>query len=102
MGVSISNPAEAINKALHLSSELATVWASSEIKDKERLQKLVFPEGIVFDKKNGAFRTTKINSVFQLIAGLTRDSEEKQKGQTDEFHRLSLSAEREGFEPPDL
>lgn len=68
----ISNPDFAISKALRLSTELSTVWTSSDIKKKERLQKLVFPEGIVYDRKNNAFRTPKINIIFELIAGLKR------------------------------
>ena len=81
-GSSISNPSVAIAKALDLSLELAPAWASSDVSRKEKLQKLVFPEGIIYDKKIGAFRTTRVNAVFELIASLERISEEKKKGQT--------------------
>lgn len=88
----ISNPDFALNKALELSTELNTVWTSSDVKKKERLQKLVFPEGVVYDRKNNTFRTPKVNVIFELIAGLQRITEENKKGQTDDFHRLSLLA----------
>ena len=78
------------------------LWASSPVKEKERLQKLVFPEGIIYDKEKGAFRTGRVNSVFELIAGLQQNLDQKEKGQTGGKTCLSLSAEREGFEPPDL
>ena len=97
----ISNLSDAISKALDLSLKLAPLWASSDVKDKERLQKLVFPDGIIYEKEKGSFRTERVNSVFELIASLARISGEKQKGQTGVETCLSLSAEREGFEPPE-
>jgi site-specific DNA recombinase len=52
---SIPNPDEAIKNALILSSKLTVVWHSNEIGKKEKLQKLVFPDGIIYDHKNVAF-----------------------------------------------
>jgi site-specific DNA recombinase len=98
----ISNPSEAIDKAISFSLELAPRWHSAEIKDKEKLQKLLFPEGIVYDRKNDAFRTDRINVIFLLLTELQSISANIKKGQTGILDRLSLSAEREGFEPPDL
>lgn len=101
-GNGISNPEKAIEKALQLSTELATVWASSDYGRKEKLQKLIFPEGIFYNRENGSFRTTKMNAVFCLIASLSSNKGQKEKGQTSVETNLSLFAEREGFEPPDL
>jgi site-specific DNA recombinase len=56
------------------------VWSSGDIRAKENLQKLIFPEGIVFDRKIGSFRTPKVNSVFQSIADLNSDSVDNKKG----------------------
>ncbi len=98
-GETISNPEVAIGKAVELSSELATVWDSGGFRDKEKLQKLLFPEGIVFDRKIGAFRTTKVNSIFQLIASLQSIPEHEKRGQTDALHRLSPLADWTGLEP---
>ena len=102
LGFSISNPIAVFEKAINISLELNTTWTSSNIKQKENLQKLLFPAGIVYDRQNGAFRTERVNEVFQLIADLQVVSDIKEKGQTAVTDRLSLSAEREGFEPPDL
>jgi hypothetical protein len=63
----------------------------------EGLQKLLFPEGIYYNKKKEAFRTPKVNSVFQYIASGKLTSEEKEKGTNHFLSGSSLSAEREGF-----
>jgi hypothetical protein len=47
---------------------VATVWVSSPVLAKEKLRKLIFPKGIIYDLKKQAFRITKVNLVFQLIA----------------------------------
>jgi site-specific DNA recombinase len=99
LGSGISNPEEAIGKAIQLSSELATMWTCSDISKKERLQKLIFPDGIIYDRQKSRFRTEKVNIVFALIASLNGDTGKKKKGQTDALASLSLSAEKEGFEP---
>ena len=98
----ISNPEDCINSVLEFSSNLNEIWASSDVSTKERIQKLVFPEGIHYIKQNEAFRTTKVNSVFSCIAQLQSLSGDRKKGTKHSKNDLSPSAEREGFEPPDL
>ena len=95
----ISNPSEATAKALELSLKLAPAWACSDVAAKERLQGLVFPEGIAYDKKTGAFRTTRVNAVFELIASGTQLSALNEKGQTSHEGGLSFSVGKTGFEP---
>ncbi len=76
----ISNLKKSIEEGITFSSKLTTVWTSSPISTKEKLQKLLFPEGIIYSKKNEGFRTEKVNSFFSLIAGGARLSEENKKG----------------------
>lgn len=79
----VSNPTNVFKKALDISMNLATVWDSANVENKEKLQKLVFPEGIVFDKKNGVLQTVRVNVIFELIAvlsGITADNKKRQTG----------------------
>ena len=62
-----------------LIAETRPLLASSEVKDKERLQKLVFPDGIIYGKENGSFRTERVNSAFELMASLAWVTAEKQR-----------------------
>lgn len=94
----ISNPNIAIEKAIGISLELALRWHSSDIKEKEKLQKLVFPEGIFYDRKTGELRTERVNVIFELLCSLDGVSPENEKGQTDILTRLSLSAGWKGLQ----
>jgi site-specific DNA recombinase len=95
----ISNLKKSIREAVTFTSKLATVWTSSPVSTKEKLQRLIFPEGIIYCKKMEAFRTEKVNSFFTLIADTAKDAGENKKGTNKALPCLSPSAESEGFEP---
>lgn len=59
---------------------------------KEKLQKLLFPEGLAYDRQTEAFRTDTINSIIAVIACLTGDSAIMKKGLTTFLSGQSLSA----------
>ncbi len=77
---STSNLEKYIQRSLEYVLELPSVWASSDYVRKRRLQFRVFPEGFYYNKKNDQPRTTKMNSVFTLIARLKGNAEEKETG----------------------
>ena len=87
---SISNPAEAIEKAVQIASELPNLWASYQVGQKEKLQKLLFPDGIIYNRQTGSFRTPKVNAVFATIAGLERLLSKNKTGQ--KHQKVSLSS----------
>ena len=61
-GISISNLKEMINEAVFICQNLRQLWQDGGITLKEALQNLLFPNGLVYDKKNGAFRTPPMPS----------------------------------------
>ena len=71
----------------------------SSISIKEKLQKFVFPSGLVYDKEKGAFRTPQVNIIIAAITSKIGGFPEIKKGLNSFFQAKSLSAEREGFEP---
>jgi site-specific DNA recombinase len=95
----ISNLSESISKILSFSSKLNTVWTSRELKVVEGLQKLIFPQGIYYDKKTREFRTEKVNVIFLHIASVKQTSEGNKKGTNHFLSGSSLSADRTGLEP---
>ena len=98
-GKRVSNLEECIDTTFNFSSKLATAWVSADYTEKQTLQYLVFPDGILYNRKNDECRTPKVNSAFSYIASLQRVSGEKEKRELQfELHVPSLVA-RTGIEP---
>ncbi len=58
--------------AVTYSAKLAPVWSSASYTDKQKLQFLLFPEGIFYNRAEDKCRTTGINPAFAYIAELER------------------------------
>ena len=63
---------------------------------------MLFPEGIYYDRKNGNYRTERVNIVFDLINSITEELEGNIKGQINDEINLSLCVRMKGLEPPRL
>jgi site-specific DNA recombinase len=76
----VSNPENCVDVALHYALNLPSIWEQANYKEKSALQKLLFPEGIYYDKKTDRCRTTRINSVFLQSALPAQDLSNKKTG----------------------
>ncbi len=74
-----SNLEKAVEKGLDIVQNISEVWSSSDYSMKQVLQYLVFPEGILYNKKNDTVRTLKINTLFNAIRYLSINSDENKK-----------------------
>jgi hypothetical protein len=63
-----------LDKALEFACNLLELWQLMDYKGKVRLQKLVYPEGLIYDHKNGTLRTLEINPIFSTIHSLSKDN----------------------------
>ena len=72
-----SNLEIAIKQGLKIAQNIGQVWASSDFDNKTKLQKLVFPEGIAYDRQKNKFQTFRVNTIFSLIADVARVSKTK-------------------------
>ena len=97
----ISNLKEMLNEASLLCRNLRKLWVEGSIGLKEKLQNLIFPLGLVYDKEKGAFRTPDLNYIIAEIARQPGDSALMKKGLPPFLLGKSLSAEEGGFEPPE-
>ena len=97
--VTISNLQEMLNEVVILSRNLCKLWHEGSIGLKEKLQRLLFPSGLVYDKKNGVFRTPELNLIIAEIARHTGDLAKITKGLTPFLIDKSLLAVRTGLEP---
>ena len=95
-----SNLDKFIDKFLEMLPDLANLWDSGTLKAREKLQHLVFPEGIFYDRKSDEVRTVRVNTLFELTRRISDIYEAMKKGHFHDFDEMSLNAEEEGFEPP--
>ena len=94
-----SNLEIAIKKGLKIAQNIGHLWVKSNFDNKTKLQQLVFPEGIAYDRQKNEFRTFWVNTIFALIADLTSTSEQKKIGQPLKIDRSSHFVARRGIEP---
>ena len=66
----VSNLEECVDLAVNFALNLPKKWLSADYVTKQRLQFLLFPEGISYDRKTDRCRTDRINSVFMYFAHL--------------------------------
>lgn len=66
---------------------------------KQKLQYLLFPEGIVYNKKNDQCRTLRVNAVFGYILALSSLSDKKITGNISDDENVSRLVARTGIEP---
>jgi site-specific DNA recombinase len=95
----VSNPNEVSETALKYATNFNEMWASGEYQDKQRFQYLLFPDGLVYDKKKGSCRTERIDSTFLGIVIKSQALANKKIGIPALGLRYSDLVENTGFEP---
>jgi len=71
----ISNLDCYIEKSIELSQNIHNYWHLGSLDVKKKIQKLVFPEGIVIDTTNRTYLTSNVNSFFIAKSKFMRSSE---------------------------
>lgn len=80
----LSNHSEFIDKAIDVSENLSKYWGSGSCSIKNRIQKTVFPKGLVIDPQNRTYRTKNINTVFVLTNRFSEDNKGSKKEKAGE------------------
>lgn len=65
----------AVEKLLQYSLKLPQIWEDNIYTEKQKLQYLLFPEGMTYNRKNDECRSVTVNPIFTYIAQLSRDLE---------------------------
>ncbi len=79
----MSNLEECIDITIDFASELQSKWRLADYRTKQRIQFLLFPEGIRYSKKMDRCRTTRVNSLFAYVAHLQQVLVHKKRGILD-------------------
>jgi site-specific DNA recombinase len=97
--VKTSNLPQMVDLSLNIASNLSATWVSGDYETKQKVQKMLFPEGMCYDKKNGLLRTHRVNSVFHTISNVSMSCESIKKGDCASANPLPNWVIPEGFEP---
>jgi hypothetical protein len=71
------------------SENLSKYWGSGTCSVKDRIQKTVFPKGLVIDPQNRTYRTNNINTLFEITNRFTKNKEGDKKEKVGENTDLS-------------
>ena len=75
--LTISNRDELLKKSRERLENLSEMWVSSDLQEKRRMHKTMFPEGIFYDPIKHQYLTRQINSYVELVASISTDYEAK-------------------------
>ena len=96
----LSNMVKFVDEAVAMSCKLGTLWNNGNFENRQSLQKLLFPTGILYDKENDGYRTDNENEVFKIFRRLSVSYEDKKEKATSEIIRLSPSVGKRRLERP--
>ena len=96
----LSNLAEYTASTIAICSKLGNLWNKLDFNLCQKIQKLVHPQGIEWDKEKGCYRTREENKVFELFHTISDDYRNVWKQKTDNSNELSALVAGGGLEPP--
>jgi len=72
--IEISKLDHYLKKSIEISQNIHKSWQLGTLEEKRKIQKLVFPEGIVVDTTKRTYLTSKVNSLFLAKSQFKRTS----------------------------
>ena len=95
----LSNLEKATDKAVEDALNLPQIWANGDLEEKQRIQKAVFPNGIIYNHEKHSYRTERVNLLFSAIPLFIEDLEGKKNGTSSKNKNLSRLVPEAGIEP---
>ncbi|QCR22768.1 hypothetical protein [Pontibacter sp. SGAir0037] len=96
----LSNHKMLLGNGLKMMLSLSSKWAKGDSSQRRRLQALVFPEGVQYDREKEAYRTTRVNTFFGLAAEITQKMRQKERGKSSCETNFSPLVVRRGIAIP--
>lgn len=90
MNTEILNLDKFIDFAFIMRSNLFNLWELQGLEGKRRLQKLIFPNGFIYDKNNEHIEPKTVNQFFLLNYSFSTNNGNKEKETNSENHHSSL------------
>lgn len=94
-----SNLEKRLEKYLKILLKPSQLWASNSYMGKLELQNLLFPQGILYNRKNDSFRTVETNQIAFVMASISNSFVGKNKGDFCDILQKSPCVPGTGLEP---
>lgn len=91
-----SNLLKDITECVQTCRNLAVLWEKGDYRDKQRVQKIAFPEGMYYSKKTGEVRTPRVNELIRVSNELSKVLGQKETGGSISFDASSRCVPTEG------
>jgi site-specific DNA recombinase len=99
VGFDLSNLEKAVEIVLNKAPKLSSMWENGNLAEKRKIQKMVFPDGIEYDRENDEYRTFRVNSFFSYIPVISKELGYKKTGKFRVKTKNSGSVLEAGLEP---
>lgn len=87
----LSNRAKFIDRVISTCSKLGILWSNANFRDRQKIQNLVYPDGIFYDKDAESYRTDSVNVALDAFRKFTESCENgKEKADLEGFPNLPL------------
>ena len=100
LSVNLSNLAAYIENTIRIACELGSYWNGGDFEVCQKIQKLLFPEGVIWDKENRSLLTKQGNEFFDLLFSVSDTYKNKNAQKKDKSCDLSCLVAGGGLEPP--
>ena len=97
--IQIPNLDSSLDKAIDFTQNISKYWQSTTLETKRKIQKLVFPDGLVLETHDRRYLTSKMNGLFaekQVFVSVSVGDKKKDSRQNDENPEEVAGT---GFEP---
>ena len=98
-GIGLLNLQNYIEYGILLKDNLLKMWEIAGLSHKRSLQKVLFPDGVFYNKKTDDIEPASWNEFLFVSYLKSGDYREKENGQTADFSNLSALAPPRGLEP---
>jgi site-specific DNA recombinase len=94
-----SNLMKDIEECVQICRNLVVMWEKGDYRDKQRVQKIAFPEGMYYSKKTDQVRTPRVNELIRVSSELSKVLGQKETGGSTNFDASSRCVHTAGLEP---
>ena len=100
VSANLSNLSEYIDDSIAIACNLGCYWKKQEFEMCQKIQKLVFPQGVEWDKEKRSFLTNNTNLFFSITRSISANYKNEMNKKRDKSFDLSRLVAGGGLEPP--